>query len=85
MQVKPIKTQPTFGWSIYQQCTRYGSNMVKSTEYHRDSGVKLLIIDTWKDGKRKTQTKELYNKAWHLVKQKVYKFVNGKKELIKNV
>ena len=45
--------------------------MVKSTEYHRDNGYKLLVMDVWYDGKQKSKTKELYDKSWHLVKQKV--------------
>ena len=28
---------------------------MKSTEYHRDNGVKLLVIDTWKNGKLQTR------------------------------
>ena len=84
MKIEP-KPTPTFGWSIHQQCTRYGSNMVKSTEYHRDNGIKLLVIDTWKDGKRTSKTKELYDKSWHLVRQKVYEFTDGVKKVVQRV
>ena len=82
MKIEP-KPTPTFGWSIHQQCTRYGKSMVKSTEYHRDNGHKLLVMDVWYDGKQKSKTKELYDKSWHLVKQKVIDFtkkLSDKKE-----
>lgn len=79
------KPTPTFGWGITQKCTRYGQNMVKATEYHRDNGYKLLVLDTWRDGERKNLTKELYDKSWRLIKSKVYEFVNGKKREIKHV
>lgn len=81
MIIQPTKPNPTFGWGISQKCTRYGNNMVKCTEYHRDNGYKLLVMDTWRDGKKQTTTKELYNNAWRLVKQKVIQFTNGKKDI----
>lgn len=82
MIIQPTKPSPTFGWGISQKCTRYGKNMVKCTEYHPDSGYKLLVLDTWRDGERKNLTKELYDKSWRLIKSKAYEFVNGKKKEI---
>lgn len=79
MRVEPIKSQPTFGWSIQQQVTRYGSKMLKSTEYHTDNGLKLLVTDTFKNGKQTLKTKELYDNKWHLIKRKIIEYVNGKK------
>ena len=79
------KPTPTFGWGISQKCTRYGKNMVKCTEYHPDNGYKLLVLDTWQNGKHQTRTKELYDKSWRLIKSKVYEFINGKKQEIKHV
>lgn len=84
MKIEP-KPTPTFGWGISQKCTRYGKNMVKCTEYHRDDGHKLLVLDTWKDGKHQTRTKELYDKSWRLVKQKVIEFTDGVKKVVQRV
>lgn len=81
LRVQPIKTQqPTFGWKINQQISHYGNNMMKSTEYYRDNGLKLLVVDSFRNGKQVTKTKELYNNKWQLLKCKVIEFVNGKKD-----
>lgn len=80
MKIEPIKPRPAFGWKINQQISRYGSSMMKSTEYHRDNGLKLLVVDSFRDGKQVTKTKELYNNKWQLLKCKVIEFLNGKRD-----
>lgn len=79
MRVEQIKPQPSFGWKINQQISKYSNNMMKSTEYHCDNGLKLLVVDSFRNGKQVTKTKELYNKHWQLLKCKVIEFINGKK------
>lgn len=76
MQIKPISTNkynPSFKWRISSQTTRYGKSMVTATEYHRDSGLKLVVVDMFYDGKLKNKVKELYDKSWHLIKSKTIK------------
>lgn len=88
MKIQPIfknNYKPSFKWSITNQVTCYGKTMMKSTEYHRDNGVKLLVIDTWKNGKLQTRVKELYDKSWHLTAQKVIEFKNGVKKIFRTV
>lgn len=80
MKTNPISQKPTFGWKINQQISHYGSNMMKSTEYYRDNGLKLLVVDSFRNGKQVAKTKELYNNKWQLLKCKVIEFVNGKKD-----
>lgn len=79
MRIETIKPQPTFGWKYTQQISRYGQNIMKSTEYNRDNGLKLLVIDSFRNGKQVAKTKELYNNKWQLLKCKVIEFINGKK------
>ena len=71
--------KPTFGWSITQQCTRYGKSLIKATEYHRDSGLKLVVVDSYYNGKRLSVVKELYDRFYNLVARKTVEFVNGKR------
>lgn len=81
MRVQSIKTQQlAFKWKINEQVSRYGTSMMKSTEYHPDNGLKLLVIDSFRDGKQVAKTKELYDKNWTLIKMKVIEFVNGKRD-----
>lgn len=80
MEVNNINNTTNFGWRYTQQVTRYGDSIMKSTEYHRDNGLKLLVIDSFRDGKQVAKTKELYNNKWQLLKCKVIEFVNGKKD-----
>lgn len=80
MRVNPVPpSQPTFGWKYTEQVSRYGNSMMKSFEYHTDNGLKLLVIDSFRDGKQVAKTKELYNNKWQLLKCKVVTFLNGKK------
>lgn len=79
MRIQPTQPQPTFGWKFNQQISRYGSSMMKTSEYHRDDGLKLLVVDSFRNGKQVTKTKELYDKNWKLLKCKVIDFINGKK------
>lgn len=72
-------SKPTFGWSITQQYTRYGKSLMKATEYHRDSGLKLVVVDSYYNGKRLSVVKELYDKFYNLVARKTVDFVNGKR------
>lgn len=80
MQIKPIPTNgynPSFKWRISSQTTRYGKSMVTATEYHRDSGLKLVVVDTYYNGKRQSLTKKLYDKFYYLIKSKKIDFTGG--------
>lgn len=79
MKIDKINSQ-TFGWRYNQQITRYGNSIIKATEYHRDNGLKLLVVDSFRNGKQVSKSKELYNNKWQLLKCKVIEFVNGKKD-----
>lgn len=52
---------------------------MKATEYHRDSGLKLVVVDSYYNGKRISVVKELYDKFYNLVARKTVEFVNGKR------
>ena len=81
MKIQPFQnksTSPVFKWSINQQVTRYGKSMIKATEYHRDSGLKLVVVDTYYNGKRQSLTKKLYDKFYYLIKSKKIDFTGGK-------
>ena len=80
MQINLVKPQSTFGWKYTEQISRYGSSVMKTSEYHRDNGLKLLVVDSFRDGKQVTKTKELYNNKWQLIKCKIVTFLNGKKD-----
>ena len=82
MKIQPFNnksTSPVFKWSITQQYTRYGKSLMKATEYHRDSGLKLVVVDNYYNGKRISVVKELYDRFYNLVSRKTTEFVNGKK------
>lgn len=79
MRIEPTKTQPVFGWKYVQQMSRYGNSVMQSTEYYPDNGLKLLVVDSFRNGKQVAKTKELYDKNWKLLKCKVIDFINGKK------
>lgn len=79
MRIEPIKPQPSFGWKINQQVSKYGNCMMKATEYYPDNGLKLLVTDTFRNGQQTLKTKELYNQKWQLLKRKIIEYVNGKK------
>ena len=80
MKVQQIQnSKPAFGWSITQQYTRYGKSLMEATEYHRDSGLKLVVVDSYYNGKRLSVVKELYDRFYNLVARKTVEFVNGKR------
>ena len=82
MKIQPFNnksTSPVFKWTINQKITRYGGSMIKATEYYRDNGTKLVVVDTYYNGQRQSITKELFNKFYHMIKSKTIYFVNGKR------
>lgn len=84
MRVEPRYPVPgediSFKWRINQQVTKYGNSMMKATEYYPNNGLKLVVVDSFRDGKQVAKTKELYDKSWRLLKSKFINYVNGKKE-----
>lgn len=77
MKVDKINSQ-TFGWRYNQQITRYGNSTMKATEYYRDNGLKLLVVDSFNKGVQTLKTKELYDKSWKLIKRKIIQYTNGR-------
>lgn len=69
MKIKPIET--SFKWNIIRQSSRYGNQIVKSTEYYPNNGLKLLVVEKFKDGKLIEKAKTLFDKNWQMIKKKV--------------
>jgi hypothetical protein len=79
MIVKPIPpNEPTFGWKIAQQTTKYGRKVVQLTEYYMENGKKLLVTDRFEKGVQTTKTKELFDANWHLIKGKLINYLDQK-------
>lgn len=71
MRIEPIaKPQPTFGWSINRQTTRYGKTICNATTYERDNGLRLFVTEKFVNGKLIEKTKTLFDKSWQVLKKK---------------
>ncbi len=71
MLIQPIgKPQPTFGWSINKQITKYGNTVCKATTYEPNNGLKLLVTEKFESGKLIEKTKTLFDKSWQVLKKK---------------
>ena len=72
MRIEPIgKPQPTFGWSINRQTTRYGKTLCNATTYERDNGIRLFVTEKFVDGKLVEKTKTLFGQGWQVLKKKI--------------
>ena len=72
MKIQQTPTyNPTLGWNIIRQSSRYGSKLVKSTEYYPNNGLKLLVVEKFKNGKLIEKAKTLFDKNWQMIKKKV--------------
>lgn len=69
---------PTMGWCIRTQTTRYGKNMSSWTEYMMDNGTRLVTIHSSVDGKKVAISKTLYN-GYKILKEKVIRFIDDKR------
>lgn len=75
---------PSMGWSIRTQTTRYGKNMSSWTEYMMDNGKRLVTIHSSVDGKKVAISKTLYN-GYKILKEKVIQFIDGKRTVTRVV
>lgn len=67
---------PTSGWSIRTQTTRYGKNVSSWSEYMLDNGKRLVTIHTSIEGKKMIISKTLYD-GYKILKEKMIRFVDG--------
>jgi len=65
---------PTMGWNIIKQTSRYGNQIVKSAEYYPNNGLKLLVVEKYKNNKLIEKAKTLFDKNWQMIKKKVKYF-----------
>lgn len=81
MKTQPIQPyNPSSGWSIRTQTTRYGKNMSSWTEYMMDNGKRLVTINSSIDGKKVAISKTLYD-GYKILKEKVIRFVDDKRKV----
>ena len=75
---------PSMGWSIRTQTTRYGKNLSTWSEYMLDNGKRLVTVQSTINGKKVYISKTLY-KGYKILKEKVISFVNGKRNITRIV
>ena len=75
---------PSMGWSIRTQTTRYGKNMSSWSEYVLDNGKRLVTVQSTINGKKVYISKTLYE-GYKILKEKVISFVNGKRNITRIV
>lgn len=81
MIIQPIQPyNPSSGWSIRTQTTRYGKNMSSWAEYMMDDGKRLVTINSSIDGKKVAISKTLYD-GYKIIKEKVIRFIDGKRKV----
>ena len=62
---------PNMQWNIIRQSSKYGGQLVKTTEYYPNNGLKLLVVEKFKNGKLIEKAKTLFDKNWQMIKKKV--------------
>lgn len=75
---------PSFGWSIRTQTTKYGKNISTWSEYMMDNGKKLVTVHNSVNGKKVAISKTLYD-GYKILKEKVVQFIDGKKKVTRIV